>query len=76
MFKNMKISKQNRLLVLSFLAFIIFSGIYSFYKKASPEKPPEKVYADTFIPKGFVLVPIELANYESVSALIQPFLKT
>ena len=34
---------------------------------ASPESP------DTVIPKGFVLVPIELKNAESLSALIENF---
>lgn len=73
MFQKMKISKQNKILLLSFLVFAIFSMFYSFSKKAEPEKSADKIYADTFIPKGFVLIPLELANYESVSALIDQF---
>ena len=73
MFKKMNISKQNKMLLFSFLGFIAFSLLYSFNRKENPKKPADKIYADTFIPKGFVLIPIELANYESVSALIDQF---
>ena len=73
MFAKMKISKQNKLLLCSFLVFIAFSMLYSINRKENPVKPNEKIYADTFIPKGFVLIPIELANFESVSALIDQF---
>jgi hypothetical protein len=73
MFPKMKISKQNKWLLFSFLAFISFSMIYSMNRKDEPPKTPERIYADTYIPKGFVLIPIELANYESVSALIDQF---
>lgn len=61
------------MLLFSFLGFIAFSLLYSFNRKENPAKPNDKIYADTFIPKGFVLIPIELANYESVSALIDQF---
>lgn len=74
MWKKMKISSQNKLLALSFLIFTAFSLLYSFLK--TPEataSAPQKVYADTYIPKGFVLVPIELENFDSVSALIDQF---
>ena len=73
MFQKMKISKQNKILLLSFLVFSAFSMIYSFSKKSEPEKSADKIYVDTFIPKGYVLIPLELANYESVSALIDQF---
>lgn len=73
MLKKMKISNQNKLLLLSFLVFIIFSLVYSMTRTEEKNKTHEKVYADTYIPKGFVLVPIELANFESVSALIDQF---
>ncbi len=73
MFQKMKISKQNKLLLCSFLVFIAFSLLYSLNRKEPTKKSQELIYADTYIPKGFVLVPIELANFESVSALIDQF---
>lgn len=73
MFQKMKISKQNKLLLLSFLIFIAFFLVFTLNKPSTAEKGPEKIYADTFIPKGFVLIPIELVNFESVSALIDQF---
>lgn len=73
MFKKMKISNQNKLLAISFLVFICFSLIYSVMKPKEVKTSPDKIYADTYIPKGYVLVPIELANFESVSALIDQF---
>ncbi len=73
MLPKMKISKQNKLLVISLLIFILFSTFYSITQRSTTSKIPEKIYADTFIPKGFVLIPVELANFESVSALIDQF---
>lgn len=73
MWNKMKISNQNKILALSFLVFTIFSLIYSFTRPSVTKKEPDKIYADTYIPKGYVLIPIELANFESVSALIDQF---
>lgn len=73
MWKKMKISNQNKLLAISFLVFIAFSMIYSWTKPKEKSQVSEKIYADTFIPKGYVLVPVELANFDSVSALIDQF---
>lgn len=73
MWKKMKISNQNKLLALSFLVFLAFSMIYSMTRPTELKATQDKIYADTFIPKGYVLVPIELANFESVSALVDQF---
>jgi hypothetical protein len=73
MWKKMKISSQNKLLAASFLVFILFSMIYSWTRPKEKAHVSEKIYADTYIPKGFVLVPVELANFDSVSALIDQF---
>jgi hypothetical protein len=73
MFKKMKISQQNKTLIFSFVIFLAVSILYSFTKEKTPETKNEKIYADTFIPKGFVLVPVELSNLEAVSALINQF---
>lgn len=69
----MKISSQNKLLALSFLVFIVFALIYSWTKPKEKAQASEKIYADTYIPKGYVLVPVELANFDSVSALVDQF---
>lgn len=67
-----KISQQNKILLCSFL-FLMF--VYILFGMKT-EKAPAKynpVYADTLIPKGFVLIPVELANADSVSALMDQF---
>ncbi|MBC7464686.1 MAG: hypothetical protein H7256_01725 [Bdellovibrio sp.] len=71
-FKIPKISQQNKILLCSFLFLML---VYMLFGMKS-EKPVTKynpVYADTLIPKGFVLIPIELANADSVSALMDQF---
>lgn len=73
MLNKLKFSQQNKLLLFSFLAFVLFSIFYSMNKKEEAKKFQDKIYADTYIPKGFVLIPIELANFESVSALVDQF---
>lgn len=73
MLKKMKPNQQNKAL---FLAFLIFISVYVFFlfsPKRNDVIQKEKIYADTLIPKGFVLVPIELANIEAISALIDQF---
>ncbi len=72
MFPKMKISQQNKLLAISFGVFIFFSIIYSLSQRTSVVEN-EKLYADTLIPKGFVLVPIEISNIDAVAALINQF---
>ena len=77
MFQNLKLTSQNKILIISFVVLLVLWGILSVKNKnAGEESVPEKnktFYADTLIPKGFVLIPIELANFESVSALIDQF---
>ncbi len=60
-----------------YLAAFIILGLISFllnFKKEEAPKPVAQPEApnsvDTFIPRGFVLVPIELANAESLSSLV------
>ncbi|MEK2646710.1 hypothetical protein [Bdellovibrio sp. BCCA] len=64
--------KNNYLLV----AFICL-GLLSFFSTrptAQPEQKetflPEPKSVDTFIPRGFVLVPIEISNAESLASLV------
>ena len=69
--KIFKLSQNNKVLLLSFLILIAAYFLFS-PNNANPNKP-EKIYADTMIPKGQVLIPIELANAESVSALMDQY---
>lgn len=71
-----KITDQHRFLILGLIAFcvlyfILYRQMHTGLSEAP--KPPEKVQADTFIPAGFVLVPIQLENTEAVSGLIDRF---
>lgn len=58
-------------------AFICL-GVASFFFTATPEKidpqptsfTPEPQSVDTYIPRGFILVPIEISNAESLSSLV------
>lgn len=75
MIKNLKmnLNKTNKSLL---FAFAIFIGAFIVLKLSSTEQKiitREKIFADTMIPKGLVLVPIELANVETISALIDQF---
>ncbi len=69
-------STQNKALL---IALVIFATLYFTVKSKnnetettiSNEKKP--LYADTLIPKGQVLIPIELANVAAVAGLIDQF---
>ncbi len=71
--KITKISQQNKLLALSFLILILVYFIFAPKKDSSIPIKNDRIYADTLIPKGFVLIPIELANAETVSALMDQY---
>lgn len=77
MLQNLKLTAQNKILMISFAGLLGLWGILSVKNGSTPsESAPEKnktFYADTLIPKGFVLIPIELANAEAVSGLIDQF---
>ena len=68
--KITKISQQNKMLALSFLILILVYFVFAPKKDSSIPIKNDRIYADTLIPKGFVLIPIELANAETVSALM------
>lgn len=74
MFQNLQLSLQNKILLVSFAIFIILYFILHAKNKEAPAATENKpLYADTLIPKGQVLVPIELANIESLTGLIDQF---
>ena len=62
-------TSKNKIMLGTFIALGLLSLILTEKKEtAPPEKAP--VSADTFIPKGYVLVPIEVANANSLSSLL------
>lgn len=71
MLKNNDISLQNKILI---AALMLFIAVYFLVEKWRPvptaAKPSEPVYADTVIPRGHVLVPVEIANIQAVAGLI------
>lgn len=77
MLQNLKLTSQNKILAFSFVILIILWALLSTKNNnAKEEYPPEKnktFYADTLIPKGFVLIPVDLANVEAVAGLIDQF---
>lgn len=71
--KTLKISQQNKMLLISFLALTICYFVFSPKKDSMAVTKKDPIYADTMIPKGFVLIPIELANADSVAALMDQY---
>lgn len=67
-----KISLANKYLLFSFICLILVYVLFGL-KKEEVKTNPQNIYADTIIPKGHVLVPLEIANIDSLSALIDQF---
>ena len=64
----------NKSLLLALLVMILVGFVISGAQKAqSKTESNESFSTDTIIPPGHVLIPIELANHESVSGLIGEF---
>ena len=65
---------QNKVLAISLGAFLVLYLILVKFKNVEklPSKP-ELVSADTYIPKGFVLVPIAIDSSSQISGLINQF---
>lgn len=74
MFQSLQLNPQNKILLISFIIFIL---LYLVLKEKNKEPPVvtenKPLYADTLIPKGQVLVPIELANIEALTGLIDQY---
>lgn len=68
-----KISQQNKILLCSFMFLIVIYLLFGIKSDKPEQKKLDKVYADTLIPKGFVLIPIELANVDTISALMDQY---
>jgi hypothetical protein len=75
-----KLMPENRQRTALWIFAVIFAGVLSFLlDRNSQEREPAKPEAEspesaaTFIPEGFVLVPIEVANYESLDSILGNF---
>ncbi|MBC7741965.1 MAG: hypothetical protein H7061_07200 [Bdellovibrionaceae bacterium] len=66
------INAKNKPLIIAFLLFVVAFIAINFGAEKGPLSK-DKIYADTMIPKGLVLLPIELANADTVSGLIDQF---
>ncbi|MBC7752641.1 MAG: hypothetical protein H7Z71_00275 [Moraxellaceae bacterium] len=65
--------KNNLHLVIAF-TILITVAVVSAYTRDSKENPISRpIEVDTIIPKGYVLVPLELENREAISSVIQNF---
>lgn len=66
-------SLQNKILFLSFILLTTLGVTLHYRQKSLPvaeAASPSTAGADTYIPKGFVLVPIELQNIQAIAGLI------
>ena len=74
MFQNLQLNPQNKILLISFVIFVLLFFILKAKNKEAPVESENKpLYADTLIPKGQVLVPIVLANIEALAGLIDQY---
>lgn len=60
--------KKNRIFTMAFVIMALLVGLTSWGQKAEMQSAPES--ADTVIPAGYVLVPIQLENQDSISSLM------
>lgn len=75
--QNLNLTSQNKILIISFVVLLVLWLILTVKNNSATEESssekPKTFYADTLIPKGFVLIPIDLANVEAVAGLIDQF---
>lgn len=60
--------RPNQYLLLGIVALVIMAVLFPAKKEKA--ESPQMFEADTVIPAGFVLVPIELLNFEALSSLV------
>jgi hypothetical protein len=61
---------RNRTLTIAMALMLIIIMAVQLTSNSQTAAPAEEASADTYIPEGFVLVPIEIQNSESLSSLI------
>lgn len=65
--------KENKFLLIAF-SVLVLTNIAHFFVKPSDSTSVETADdTDTVIPKGYVLIPVELQNFEAISGVIQNF---
>jgi hypothetical protein len=71
---NYKLQLKNNLHLVIAFTILISVAIVSAYTRDNKESPMERpVEVDTIIPKGYVLVPLDLENRDAISSVIQNF---
>ena len=65
-------SWENRLLF-AVTIIAVFPALFSLWPSTPKASPAQASSVDTYIPKGFVLIPIELANYEALDSVFGRF---
>jgi hypothetical protein len=78
--KMLTLHQKNTSLILSVAAIILLTIAYEIDNSLSPHSNTksenqelDSESADTIIPKGFVLVPIEIQNIDSLNSLVGPY---
>lgn len=66
--KSWLLEKPNQYLLLGLIALLVLAILWP--RQEQKTEVQQAVEADTVIPAGFVLVPIELLNFEALSALV------
>lgn len=68
------LNKQNKIITLVFLFLGLISLLIQFQSKSSQQEQEElPTSADTYIPEGMVLIPIEIQNKEALSSIMSQF---
>lgn len=65
--------KSNIHLVIAFSILILATIISTLTSKPAAQTESRPLEVDTIIPKGYVLVPLELQNVEAISSVIQSY---
>jgi|GEM_PF-4579727 len=74
MLRNLQLTHQNKILLISVVVFVLLYLILNAKNAAVPPAAEKKpLYADTLIPAGQVLVPLELANIATIASLINQY---
>lgn len=74
MFSKIQLSNQNKILLISFSIFTLLYLIMNFRNNSKSQENDKKIIsADTLIPRGQVLVPINLANIQALAGLIDQY---
>jgi hypothetical protein len=72
--KSLKSIKENKHLVAGFILIVCVSIYYNHIEKPDlVVKNNDQIFADTILPKGYILFPIRLENIEAIQGVIHQF---